>query len=614
MKIRHTVNLINQISDLDKERIKNYIYSYGINESKFIGLDEWLQHWSYSNQVMYKMLGNKLIHSIDFAYEKSEEDIRVEIKNKLFAMPFKLSYHNFYVDVITPLWRAEAISGEVRTGFNHITDIENFINNKIGIGFKVKIPGKATTLQIPEGSKPMKALQKIIKYFKDDWEFEEFEEFRIAHSMILNDKNVVGKLCFSIHPLDFMTMSDNSLNWSSCMNWIDRGCYHVGTIEMMNSNNVICCYLHNEKDPFYFHRKMVRGKNTKEERKKYGSDPAYVWNNKRWRVLGYATKDIIMTGKSYPYKNQELCLAVLNEMKKLAKENLNWDYKFGPENYLDMQYINSSYSMNRARSYRIYDPIKHNILWDTKGMYNDMLNDHGTTYWCYRNKVNKTKIISVSGKANCLCCGGNILMDTYYQDEYNERFENTGSGICNSCFDGIESCYCCGVKMFMTPGYQVEIRTMEDGSARYITDYWCKECLENSLYLCPDCGRPMSIEDISSSVVRVHPDANFNEALYPDHGYWFEEAMQNPNINPNNIIQDCIRCMDCGKAHEDQLEKKTAIKLIWHSYANTEIYMFKDYDLAERYIRNNLVPFDMKNFKEGMKIERPYRIAPAKFY
>ena len=61
-----------------------------------------------------------------------------------------------------------------------------------------------------------------------------FEDFRIAQSLVTNQANLKGYITLSIHPLDYMTMSDNNCGWDSCMSWQEEGCYRQGTVEMMN--------------------------------------------------------------------------------------------------------------------------------------------------------------------------------------------------------------------------------------------------------------------------------------------------------------------------------------------------------------------------------------------
>jgi hypothetical protein len=312
-------------------------------------------------------------------------------------------------------------------------------------------------------------------------------------------------------------MSDNDSNWESCMNWVGEGCYHVGTIEMMNSNNVIVCYVTNRKD-WVFDLDSETGE-------------SYLWNNKKWRQLAYATPEIIMTGKSYPYNNKQLSFTILEALEKLAKENLGITYEFGIERYDDMKYINSIASMNRARYYRNLPADRYhkkNIIFDTKGMYNDMLNDHSTTYWCKRNKVKKTTVISVSGKAKCLCCGENILTpdyDWYNYDEtslsYNERYTNCGNVICPECEEKKKCAIChdsdlrSGFITYTNPNTGAEIKM-------------CPECYKYYIKECPICGEKMfagslaNKDKIDDFLFKNRDDSFYNPVLIPT----------KPDLNP----------------------------------------------------------------------------------
>ena len=80
-----------------------------------------------------------------------------------------------------------------------------------------------------------------------------FEQMRIKHSQILNKKRLKGTLCLSIHPLDYITISDNNCDWDSCMTWTGDDCpgeYRLGTLEMMNSPSVVVAYL-DSKEPYH---------------------------------------------------------------------------------------------------------------------------------------------------------------------------------------------------------------------------------------------------------------------------------------------------------------------------------------------------------------------------
>lgn len=467
------IDLIEKLSDLDKKRIENYINQFGVNNKYFIGLENWLQNWSHSNQRLYKLLGNQFIKKFDYEFEKNNQVFILEITTLLKTSNFISNYCNFY-------WKIrQHVPANVAVGFDSVINIENLIKNEVEIPIKYKKENCRQTLQIQAGTKPIRALQKIINYFKDDYDFEGFEDFKLKHSMILNDKKIKGKLCISIHPLDYLTMSDNNSNWTSCMSWKENGCYHIGTVEMMNSNNVLCCYLENQT-PFYFN-------SSKEDE--------YTWNNKKWRQLVYITKDIIMNGKPYPYNNIDASKRLIEIVKNLAKENLNWNYTYGPERYYDMIYINSRYSMDNNRDWIKYNnTIKHNIIWDTKGMYNDMLNVNDIEYWCYRNKVKRNKIISVSGKAPCLCCGKTVLEENYdYEDDYNERYRNTGKLICDECSKNFFCDFCNEVntkrKYYNLKVSNQNYRLCECCFKQYSKCPNCKEILFNRFFTCQKCTK-----------------------------------------------------------------------------------------------------------------------------
>ena len=463
-------NLISQLTEEDRTKIENYIYLYGTQEH-FIGIDEWLKYWGVNKIKLYKLLGNQMIYRTPFEYVKSDDELGGQLSQMLCRSDFPSKLRDWMRD------HSDLIPENVQDIIQGCCRHFILVIDKISDNIKFKLEGEKKTFQVQKGQKPMRVLGRFLTYCKNvegaDAVIREYEEFRLAHSMILNDKVVKGNMVISIHPLDFMTMSDNNSKWGSCMSWMEQGCYHVGTVEMMNSNNVLCCYLENA-EPFYF------------SRKKEDSDEDYLWYNKKWRQLVYCTKDIIVSGKPYPYHNDEISKALIQIIRDLARKNLGWTYSFGPEEYRDMIHITGSYSMRRAKGYIHYkDMRKHNILFDSKGMYNDMLNDSGTTYWCVRNKVKHNKVISYSGKAPCLCCGNSVIYETMDDYDYNERYANCHSVICQDCMD-LFRCDICNDTYPTKKHYTVYL---ENGREIRI----CEDCIRDYIRKCPDCGRAMFV-------------------------------------------------------------------------------------------------------------------------
>lgn len=517
------LNLFDYLTEEDNRKINNYVCSYGIGEHGYCGNEEYLRYWAECKPKLFHLLGGQLIYKIPYKYEFSEDEINIQLR-RLSEEPF---FDNLY-------WKLDKViedSDDLHTitGFYSYTALKN---DAVSGSLKIKLPTQKRTLQIQVGMKPMKALQKIIAYFLPDDEQtkEAYEKIRIKHSMIFNEKCLIGNLCLSIHPLDFMTMSDNASSWQSCMSWVHKGCYRIGTVEMMNSNNVICAYLES-KVPFEF------GTEGHED----------SWNSKKWRQLFYCTKEIMVGGKAYPFQNYDITKRVLAELRMLAEKNWHHTYEFGIEEYMDMTHIGTSYRMDVNRKWIRYgNTKKHNIIFDTKGMYNDMLNDHepgGTKYFCIRNKVKQNTIISYSGKAPCLCCGESVLQyDPDYEDTYNDRYTNTGRLICEDCETQFK-CHYCGYD----DNYPKIVATV--GGYRL-----CQKCYDEHVRVCPDCGQLYTKEECAYPVrnglfILLDDSQIFESRCIPNsyHNWGIIEGVDEDGYPFKNKMISYQCCPECAK-------------------------------------------------------------------
>lgn len=458
------LNLFDYLTELDNKRIENYVHAYGASAEAYCGNAEYLKYWAKCKPHLFHLLGGQLIYKFPVCFEKPQAQIRKDLEKLVGDNEFITHYYACLDD-------EECLRGDYDT-LRHCEALvyaDTFFNDATPYAIKIKPDGHQKMLQLQKGMKPIRAILKMIDYF--GWEDlrKEYEDFRIAHSMVYNDKQIKGNMCISIHPLDFMTMSDNASGWSSCMSWTDDGCYHIGTVEMMNSNNVICCYIESSDD-FNF------GEN--------GSDESWHWNNKKWRQLFYVTKDIAVCGKAYPYQHKDFSIAILDKIKELTEKNLGKSYTFGPEPYRDMNHIGSNQRMiNNKRWIWNKNTTKHNIIFDTKGMYNDMFNDHysdNDIYWCYRNKVKHNIVISYSGKAPCICCGGDVLveedLEANYEGSYNERYTQVSKVMCENC-RAVRRCDMCGNDSGRRDIIEIDGKRL------------CTDCVQHYLRSCPSCGK-----------------------------------------------------------------------------------------------------------------------------
>lgn len=321
------------------------------------------------------------------------------------------------------------------------------------LDFEVDYKDKKT-LTLPKGMKIMRALQKFLKYIEYPNMYL-FENFRNAMSDITTQTQIKANLVLSIHPLDFLTLSDNNCGWRSCMamDITNQGEYSSSITEMLNSNCVIVAYLESVHKKFSFNFHEIP--------------------NKSWRQLVYCHKDIICTGKSYPYTSDALSQKVLSIVTELAKENLNWDYQYKNQLYKDFTNFQENADMRDS-----YSPSKllskKMILLYSIGYYNDFIADDSVNYYCNRNYVYCNKRICVSGPATCLVCGDKLIENAgiaNFEELHSEDITRDLYGeysICEHCLEF--KCDCCN-------------RIIKDNSLYILptgiySDTVCEDCLK----------------------------------------------------------------------------------------------------------------------------------------
>ena len=397
--------LFDKLTNEDRDRIEDYIDAYGGScDHKRAPLDEILQYWNKSKAWLEPYFGDSLIKEIPITYEEGEDELNNKVYNMFETHPeyhkFIRSVQNLYPfphwfernDLSEEEYNSKQMAYEAMCAViahsalvNNKISLVDFINQK---SYTFTLPnGEKYTVQ--DGAKPMRVLRK----FAEIVEFNnvDFEHFRNDHSRCLQSKTLTGTLCLSIHPLDFMTMSDNANDWSSCMSWRNGGEYRLGTVEMMNSENIICAYLKSDHEKIEW----------------YGHE----WNSKKWRCLYIATKDnFLMSVKSYPFYNGGLTSLVLAEIAKL----LGWK-NTAPTLY-DFQ------QEHREGAMCLSDGRKIHFELNCDAMYCDFgASDH----WFILGENERVSQLShyyfnYSGMANCMWCGS-IIDDASSDEGYCDR-------------------------------------------------------------------------------------------------------------------------------------------------------------------------------------------------
>lgn len=499
------MELLARLPEEDKDLIHRYIAWYGGGDCetdysviKRDRMDYFLRYWASAKAPFYKMFGENFILKREISFAKNGDELEEEMDDILRrnaevpVMTFRREYIAFIDDY-------HEMPYELRYQLKRFAGDTSMLVKNVYDGDPVVIPGQFTKnghpLQINSGAKAIKMLGKICTalgfsvkmYYCEDcggWdlfrrpgkchcgsdkplkEFDGYESFRRAHSLALNQKMVRGNLCLSIHPLDFITMSDNECGWGSCMSWMEEaGDYRLGTIEMMNSESVIIAYIEAKEDMCIC------------------NDANAKWNNKRWRQLIVVTPELILGNKQYPYFNDVVQGTALKWIKELAASTdfSNTPYiTYGP-------YEEESVQINNQNTNVIGNRRVHFNLYMGGYMYNDIYDLR--MGFLKRNWDGTDLTIDLSGPAVCTSCG-DIIPSNDVESSWTT---------CRDC-NGMWQCARCGDWHYGEPYYAAD------------TDHcYCEYCYSRELHECEICGD--RVENINNVFIELIPTEKCPEDL-----------------------------------------------------------------------------------------------------
>ena len=443
---------------------------------------ELLEHyWAKEKEPIYRAFGEKLILSKHIEYSVPRRELGRMLINALDKTPsvFIRYLHEHFNDFGNCI---ETFNGYRYSNiyqfihYNVMTDDYEYLFEEKYDGAEAEIAlpdGK--TLKVQKGIRPMKLLGKLSTAFN----IPGYEEFRILQSQILNTAKLHGELCVSIHPLDYITLSENDSNWSSCMNWHDRGCYRRGTVEMMNSPFVVVAYLKGENDMHRF---------------------GCAWNNKKWRQLFILTREAIVGIKAYPYSSDNLSRQTaiwLAEILNAAGGN------YDVSNCQRYEYDCGEFSPVDER-----DGKKLSMDFETDTMYNDFGCDVYHTILCdkdyYEDPSEISPYYNYSGVAQCIMCGKEV--------DYEATQEQL---VCDKCGGRGARCDYCGCQT-----YDEELIEVDDE------------------FICQYCYHSNSASDIVTG--ERHMRGNFRYRYYVtnseewDSNSWCYSCFLYTNVSPES--------------------------------------------------------------------------------
>ena len=366
----------------------------------------------------------------------------------------KKNRFNEYIDVVDNTYRNFSL-----TEFLDWLNIDEVFDNHTTRDYWLSDDDK-----IPKGTK----ISKAFKYFETDETV--LRKLQDQLSMILQEDKITGTLCLSVHPLDYLSVSENTYHWRSC-HALD-GDYRAGNLQYMVDSCTIVCYLRGTQEA------------------KLPNFPEDVpWNSKKWRMLLFVSdlQNAMFAGRQYPFFSPSAmdCVqeAYLVSMNKRVKAWTPWynDYiKTFPRKDGDVEIANAEcdawlhqrYIAIGGRVYGMRDIIKEckNSLF-----FNDLIDSSCyIPYYSWNRYMSDADIQFHIGEcAPCPVCNGKhdvtapevlVCNDCYREstpphyvyceccdgrvlDEKSYYIHGTGQILCESCFEEMsEACEGCNLQ------------------------------------------------------------------------------------------------------------------------------------------------------------------------
>lgn len=459
------MNLFERLPQEDIHKLWRYLCNYGggttLPESD---MDYFLRFWKTAKAPFFEAFGEQFIIKKAICFDKPQDELEEEMEEIMrygdgAVSEFRATFRSMLKKIFPPY------TDEYYNLKRFVDDYGLLVKNYYE-GPAITIPASATKngrpLQVNSNCKISKMIGKIADAIGIDHSW--YEDFRQAHSQVLNQKTIKGNLCLSIHPLDYITMSDNNCGWSSCMAWMDEaGDYRLGTIEMMNSHYVVVAYVE-AKEPMCL---------------EYPLTDETSWNGKRWRQLYVVTPEMILGNRQYPYNSDYLQGATIKWLRELMTPVAG----YGPYEQETCLIENSKY--NHFGTNRCYIGLSMDYMYND--IYNQRLAYVNMSYFSQEHDYR----LNLSGEAVCTGCGDVIGRGEVEASEVNCRHCN-GYFYCAHCGE-----WCGG-----------ESYTGLDGRT------YCEWCYYNELEQCECCEDRGEMSDLKHVYIQLPGDEEFDQWGY----------------------------------------------------------------------------------------------------
>ena len=413
-------------------------------------VDELFDRWAENKRYFLNAWNGPTYEVGEVSFELTEESKEIEFNNFI--------YH---------LYRQ----------YSGMNDLTNFLQEQGYQAFFDNTVKKKHTLHtgvvIPAGSKLIRAFKFFVK------NENALRMIQDEASVAVQKNKVSGTLVLSVHPLDYLSSSENTYRWRSCHS-LD-GEFRAGNLSYMIDSATIICYLKGEESVVL------------------PNFPQTVpWNSKKWRMLLFSNdkRNLLFAGKQYPFSTDEALEVVRNAYLdsigvKTVLKNM-WSSWHNDFLTYSSDYANGEDNGNGLADYRyyfinngIYD--KYRIIKDVKGShhFNDLLRSSTyVPYYCWLKEPwnHQSYKIKIGGPVKCLRCG-------------EENICVSDSMLCEKCelhYGNSEDdrfCYCelCGSRHFTDDTYWIE----DVGNV-------CPHCLDEYCVRCDVCGQYILSENANS--------------------------------------------------------------------------------------------------------------------
>lgn len=512
--------VFDKLSNHEKQMIEQYIERYGqYGEAEHMAaannrgeLRYVLRHWNREKEDLFQLFGGEeLILTKHVHLEADVRAIMTNLENMQrsdktlrgvtyanifmrFTRWFRevCRQHGHFMDDYWEQHHANRWAVRQMWLDSSLIDTENLARNSYdGDACTLFLPDTDKPYQVKHGMRLTRILERIRKAYENlGFSADDMAQIQDLLAMARSTANSDLDLCLSIHPLDYMTMSDNAMGWTSCMGWMDHeGDYRQGTVECMNSPTVVVAYVRNKDD-------MSLG---------LAMDDTDKWANKAWRELFIVDRNMIIADKGYPFQHEALVEVVLDWLKDLASKN--WGVNFDLSAYL---LDNCGKLVDKDENDIAINgcAIAPNVHW------NWMYDDLGTlARHCVRVNSEEFKdldaasfayssyqyFINGSGESECMWCGGELTSGDGDDEEY------IASRVMCDCCAPADGCNCayCGDRYHMN-----QLNYIEDLDA-----YVCEDCCNEHIVEDDISGAQIWDEDSRNLYVAVGRRKSNNEII-----------------------------------------------------------------------------------------------------